>query len=200
MKHASSPWPGVSRETSARLERFAELALTWNRTINLVSRKDEAQLRERHIGDSLNLLPLLPAGVCRAIDLGSGGGFPGLVLAIATGCHFDLIEADQRKAAFLREAARLTEAPVAVHAVRIEALRLPPVRTVTARAVAPLVTLLGWAAPLLAPDGVCVFPKGRTVGEELTQAQTQWHMRVEQWPSPLDPSARFLRLSEIQRV
>jgi len=200
VKHAPSPWPDVSRETSVRLERFAELTLTWNRTINLVSRKDEAQLRERHIGDSLNLLPFLPPDVSRAIDLGSGGGFPGLVLAIVTGCHFDLIEADQRKAVFLREAARVTEAPVTVHAIRIETARLPAAPLVTARAVAPLLTLLGWADPLLAPGGVCVFPKGRTVGEELTQAQTQWHMRVEQWPSPLDPSARFLRLSEIQRV
>jgi 16S rRNA (guanine527-N7)-methyltransferase len=122
------------------------------------------------------------------------------VLAIATGRHFDLVEADQRKAAFLREAARITEAPATVHAVRIEAVRLAPAPLVTARALAPLPVLLGWAVPLLAPGGVCVFPKGRTAEEELTQARRQWHMRVEQWSNPLAPDARILRLSEIARV
>lgn len=199
MKQAESVWSNVSRETAGRLELLAGLALAWNRTINLVSRGDAAHIRERHIADSLQLLPILPAGFDRAIDLGSGGGFPGLVLAIATGRPFDLIESDQRKAAFLREAARLTEAPVQVHAVRIEAAHLRPAPLVTARALAPLSTLLAWAAPLLAHGGVCVFPKGRSLDEELTQARTQWHMRVEQWPSALDPSARILRLSEIMR-
>lgn len=199
MKQPEAIWPNVSRETAARLEQLATLVLAWNRTINLVSRGDAEHLRERHIADSLNLLPLLPDSFDRAIDLGSGAGFPGLVLAIATGRPFELIEADQRKAAFLREAARRTGAPVQVHAIRIETARLPPAPLVTARALAPLSTLLAWAAPLLAPGGVCVFPKGRSVDEELTQARTQWHMRVEQWPSPLDPSARILRLSEIMR-
>ena len=199
VKHPGATWPNVSRETADRLGRLADLALAWNKTINLVSRGDAAHIRERHIADSLQLLPFLPESFARAIDLGSGGGFPGLVLAIATGRPFDLIEADQRKAAFLREAARLTAAPVQVHAVRIEAASLPPAPLITARALAPLSTLLAWAVPLLAPGGVCVFPKGRSVDEELTQARTQWHMRVEQWPSALDPSARILRLSEIMR-
>lgn len=190
----------VSRETADRLDRFLTLVLAWNRTINLVGKQDEAQLRQRHLEDSLALLPHLPEGFERAIDLGSGGGFPGLVLAIATGRHFDLVEADQRKAAFLREAARITGAPASVHAVRIETARLPPAPLVTARALAPLPTLLAWAAPLLAPGGVCVFPKGRTAGEELTEARRQWHMRVEQWSNPLAPDARILRLSEISRV
>lgn len=199
MKQPRLGWQDVSRETSDRLERFGDLVLSWNRTINLVSRRDEAQLRDRHIADSLNLLAYLPSGFDRAIDLGSGGGFPGLVLAIATGRPFDLVEADQRKAAFLREAARVVAAPVRVFPERIEAVRVPPAPLVTARALAPLSTLLAWATPLLAPGGVCVFPKGRSAAEELTQAQTEWHMRVEQWPSALDPSARILRLSEITR-
>lgn len=150
--------------------------------------------------DSLNLLPHLPTHFTHATDLGSGGGFPGLVLAIATGRPFALVEADQRKAAFLREAARVTDAPVTIHAVRAETVKLPPAPLITARALAPLPVLLTWAAPLLLPSGSCVFPKGRTAEEELTAAQTQWHMRIEQWPSPLDPSARILRLSEISRV
>jgi len=120
-------------------------------------------------------------------------------LAIATRRPFDLIEADQRKAAFLREAARQLDAPVRVHAVRIEAALLTPAPLITARALAPLPTLLAWAAPLLAPGGVCVFPKGRNADQELTEALAGWHMRVEQWPSALDPSAKILRLSEITR-
>lgn len=201
MKSTPPPIPfPVSRETADRLDRFLTLVLTWNRTINLVARQDERQLRERHLQDSLNLLPYLPADFTHAIDLGSGGGFPGLVLAIATGRRFDLVEADQRKAAFLREAGRITAAPVTVHADRIERLHLSPAPLVTARALAPLSTLLAWAHPLLEAGGVAVFPKGRTANEELTQARLQWHMRVEQWSNPLALDARILRLSEISRV
>ena len=194
------PVPAVSRETAERLDQFVALVLAWNRTINLIGKQDAAQIRARHLDDSLALLPHLPEGFARAIDLGSGGGFPGLVLAIATGRPFDLVESDQRKAAFLREAARVTNAPATVHAARIEAVRLAPAPLVTARALAPLATLLDWATPLLAPGGVCVFPKGRTAEQELTQAREQWHMRVEQWSNPLAPDARILRLSEISRV
>ncbi len=199
MKQRPGDPSAVSRETADRLDRFAALILTWNRTINLISKNDERHIHERHIRDSLTLLPYLPDGFSSAIDLGSGAGFPGLVLAIVTGLPFDLVEADKRKAAFLREAARITAAPVQVHAERIENLTLQPAQLITARALAPLTTLLTWATPLLTRDGVCVFPKGRTAEEELTTATRQWQMRIEQWPSPLDPFARILRLSEISR-
>jgi 16S rRNA (guanine527-N7)-methyltransferase len=199
VKH-DGDWPGiVSRETADKLDSFLDLVLTWNRTINLVSKADADNLRSRHLNDSLSLLPHLPTDFEQAIDMGSGAGFPGMVLALATGRHFHLIEADKRKAAFLREAKRITQAPVTIHAQRIEHLVLPKVPLITARALAPLATLLAWAAPLLAPGGHCVFPKGRTADQELTDAARQWHMRVEQWPSPLDPSAKILRLSEIKR-
>lgn len=199
MKQPNPAVPTVSRETADKLDKLAELILAWNRTINLISKNDEQHIVDRHIADSLALLPYLPSGFIRAIDLGSGAGFPGLVLAIATGSPFDLIEADQRKAAFLREAARLTQAPVRIHAIRIEASTITPAPLVTARALAPLKTLLAWATPLLAPGGFALFPKGRNAEQELTDARTQWHMHVEQWPNPLDPSARILRLSEITR-
>ena len=199
MKHHATAGVVVSRETTDKLDRLTDLILAWNRTINLISKRDEPHIADRHIADSLALLPYLPADFPRAIDLGSGAGFPGLVLAIATGRHFDLVEADKRKAAFLREAGRLTQAPVTVHAERIERATIPPAPLITARALAPLSTLLEWATPLLSDGGVCLFPKGRTSNQELTDAARQWHMRVEQWPSPLDPSARILRLSEIMR-
>lgn len=200
VKHEVAQGVSDSRETLDRLHTYADLVLRWNRTINLIARGDEPNIWTRHVQDSLNLLPYLPDGFSHAIDLGSGGGFPGLVLAIATGKPFALVESDQRKAAFLREAARATGATATIHAIRAESLHLPPAPVVTARALAPLATLLAWAAPCLTPGGICLFPKGRTVDEELTAARTQWHMRVEQWPSPLDPDARILRLSEISRV
>ena len=199
MKQNPAPSFVVSRETADKLDIFIAFVLAWNRTVNLISKNDEPQIRQRHLQDSIALLPHLPSDFERAIDLGSGAGFPGLVLAIATGRPFALVEADKRKAAFLREAARATGTAVTVHAERIEHLTLTPASLITARALAPLTTLLTWATPFLAPGGVCVFPKGRTAEEELTKAASQWHMRVERWPNPLDPSAQILRLSEISR-
>lgn len=193
------PEPGVSRETEARLAVFAQLLLRWTGRINLIAAADRPRLWERHIADSLQLVPLLPP-VARAIDLGSGGGFPGLVLAIATGIAFDLVEADQRKAAFLREAARATAAPVTVHAARIESLRLAPAGLVTARALAPLPRLLGWAAPLLAPGGILLLPKGAGAADELTAARAEWHMTARAVPSRTDPAATILHLSDLRRV
>jgi len=190
----------VSRETQTMLERYVELLLQWNRTINLISRKDEAVVWDRHVVDSLALMPLLPADFTHAVDLGSGGGLPGIVLAICTGKPFHLVESDQRKCAFLREAARALDLRVTVHAARIEAVQLPPAPLITARALAPLTVLLGWSARLLAPGGICVFPKGRSVDEELTAAVSEWHMKVESVTSPTDHAARILRISEIERV
>ncbi len=199
MKHHSIS-NDISRETSAALERFAALLLRWNRTVNLVARKDEQRLWERHIADSLQLAALMQPVSERAIDLGSGAGFPGLPLALATGVHFDLIEADQRKAAFLREAARVTGASALVHATRIETARIDPAPLITARALAPLPKLLGLAAPLLKAGGICLFLKGANVQAELTDAATQWHMDVDILPSQTAPEACILRISDLSRV
>jgi 16S rRNA (guanine527-N7)-methyltransferase len=136
----------------------------------------------------------------RAIDLGSGAGFPGLILAIATGVPFDLIEADQRKAAFLREAARITSAPARVHATRVEAADIPPALLITARALAPLPKLLSLAAPLLAPAGTCLFLKGTSARSELTDAEREWHMQVDSISSRTAPGARILRITDLSRV
>jgi 16S rRNA (guanine527-N7)-methyltransferase len=108
-----------------------------------------------------------------------------------------LVESDQRKAAFLREAARTVQAPVVVHPERVERVRIEPAPLITARAVAALPTLLRWAVRLLAPGGLCIFPKGRNVEDELTAATAEWNMRVERFPSPTDSSATILRISKI---
>jgi 16S rRNA (guanine527-N7)-methyltransferase len=190
----------VSRETTEALERFTALLLRWNQTVNLIARKDESCLWQRHIADSLQLTTLMQPMPERAIDLGSGAGFPGLVLALATGVHFDLIEADQRKAAFLREAVRVTGASAQVHATRIETTRLPPASLLTARALAPLPALLDLATPLLAAGGICLFLKGANVQAELTDAARRWHMQVESLPSQTASEARILRISDLTRV
>jgi 16S rRNA (guanine527-N7)-methyltransferase len=200
VKHRPGEGAPVSRETRLRLEVYAGLLTKWNRKINLIGRQTEPDLWRRHVEDSLQLMPYMPATATRAIDLGSGGGFPGLVLAIATGIAFDLVESDQRKCAFLREVAAATGAPATIHAVRIEAAQLEPAELVTARALAPVADLLPLAARLLAPTGVALFLKGARAEQELTAAQTQWHMRVERYPSVTDPNGVILRLSEVQRA
>jgi 16S rRNA (guanine527-N7)-methyltransferase len=190
----------VSREAFGALHQFAAVLSRWNRTVNLIAPGDEPVLWKRHIADSLQLAPLMQPLPLRAIDLGTGAGFPGLVLALATGVPFDLVEADQRKAAFLREAARATDAPVRVHAVRIEAANLAPSPLITARALAPLPRLLALAAPLLAKGGQCLFLKGANGRAELTQAESEWHMRAEVIPSQTAVGASILRITDISRV
>lgn len=187
----------TTAQARARLDRFAALLLRWNRTLNLVAAKDEAVLWRRHVEDSLQLAPLMPAGVERAIDLGSGGGFPGLVLAIATGVRFELIESDHRKAAFLRSAVLETGAPAMVHDCRIEEARLVPAGLVTARALAPLPRLLTLAAPLLAPEGVCLLLKGAALDEEVAAAGQDWAMTLERRPSVTGNGA-VLRVSGLR--
>jgi 16S rRNA (guanine527-N7)-methyltransferase len=194
------PAPEISNETAERLELYAGLLLRWNARINLISRRDETRIMDRHVADALQLVPLIPAHTARAIDIGSGGGLPGLVLAIATGIPFDLIESDKRKAAFLREAARETAAPATVHAVRIEDAGLAPAPLITARALAPVARILDLAAHLLTPNGVFLLPKGRNADQELTDAKRKWNMRVEAFPSRTDPGGTLLRLSEVARA
>ena len=200
MKHRSTEDPGFDPATMQRLEAFAALLLRWNPRINLIARADEPVLWERHILDAVQLAPLLPAPAEDLIDLGSGAGFPGLILALVTDWTVHLVEADQRKSSFLREAVRITRASAVVHATRAEAVSLPPCAVVTARAVAPLSRLLALAAPLLRPSGLCLFPKGRTVEDELTAASHEWHMHVERFPSRTSSTATLLRLREIRRV
>lgn len=191
----------MTPDLPTRLAAFKALLLTWNARINLVSAGDAANLDQRHIADSLQLLPLLPPRGCCA-DLGSGAGFPGLVLAAAEPERaWHLVESDRRKAAFLAEAARsMNLRNVTIHAGRIEATTLPPITALTARALAPLDVLLGHAARFLAPGGVAIFPKGRGVEAELTEARQGWTLRAERVPSATDAAATILRLSEIARA
>ncbi len=183
-----------------KLRRLAELVAKWSAKINLVSKHDLPHLWERHIQDSLALLPHIPTGTAAATDLGSGAGFPGLVLALETNIPFTLIESDSRKAAFLIDAARQLAAPVTVLNCRIEAAKLPPAPLITARALAPLDKLLALATPHLAPDGICLFPKGQSFEAELSAAETHWRMTVERCKNPFNPQACILKLGQIQHA
>ena len=194
-----APLSVLDPAATARLDALIDLLLRWNSRINLVADRDPAAIRSRHIADSLQLLPLLPAGAGPFADLGSGGGFPGLVLAIAGPRPAHLVESDRRKAAFLTDAAaRLGLRHVQVHARRIEDANLPPLAAVTARALAPLRALLPDAARLLAPGGVAIFPKGRAAEAELTEALPHWTLIAERFASRTDPEATIFRLSDIR--
>ncbi len=201
MKQPDDVLAGVSRETEARLRDYLSLLLRWNTRINLIAKAEAEAAWARHVLDSAQLAPLLPDEPGPLVDLGSGAGFPGLVLALLSGRDTHLVESDRRKCAFLQEAARLLGLTgVTIHPSRIDAARLPLAAIVSARALAPLPALLGHAHRILAPGGIALFPKGRTATEELTAAAADWTMRIERFPSRTDPDSTILRLSEIRPV
>ena len=189
----------VSRETLSRLEAYAALLTQWSTRINLVGRETLPDLWRRHILDSAQLRPLIPDSARSLIDLGSGAGFPGLVLAILGVPGVELVEADSRRCAFLREAARITEAKVTLRPCRIQAVPPHPVDVVTARACAPLDRLLELAEPFLSLSTLCLFPKGERFEEELTLVREGWTMSVSVEQSLSDRRGVILRLQQVAR-
>src|SRR5262249_46335936 len=191
---------GVSRETLGRLEGYAALLAKWQKAINLVAGDSLSDLWRRHMLDSAALLPLIPEGSRVLVDLGSGAGFPGLVLAILGVPEVHLVESDARKCAFLTEGARLfAPSSVRVHRGRIEDIEPIVADVVTARALADLDRLLGFAARFLRPDGVCLFLKGKSAADELTLASQTWTMAVERFPNPAESSGIILRIKDLHR-
>lgn len=190
---------GVSRETMERLQAYADLLMAWSDRINLVGRSTLDDPWRRHFLDSVQLLPLIPPATKSLIDLGSGAGFPGLVLAILGVSGIELVEADSRKAAFLREAARISGAEVAIRGCRIEAVPAHKADVVTARGCAPLDRLLALAERFIGPQTTCVFPKGARAEEELTAARKAWTMTVSRHPSRADPAGCVLLLQQVVR-
>jgi 16S rRNA (guanine527-N7)-methyltransferase len=202
--HAFALTP-VSRETTELLDQFVELMLPWTQRTNLIASSTVPTVWTRHIADSLQLLALAPEAKCW-IDLGSGAGFPGLVIACALagrpGAMVHLIESNGKKAAFLREAANRLQLPVEVAAVRIEDfVKNSDVRpdVVTARALAPLDRLLDLAQPLLTKGTVGLFSKGQDVEGELTKASKYWNIESELVPSKTNPQARIVVVRGLHR-
>jgi 16S rRNA (guanine527-N7)-methyltransferase len=189
----------VSRETFARLEAYAELLTRWSARINLVGRDTLPDLWRRHVLDSAQLYRFIPSAATQLIDLGSGAGLPGLVLAILGVPGVELVEADSRKAVFLQEAARVTKTEVKIRPCRIQAVAPHPVDVVTARACAPLDRLLDLAAPFLAAHTLCLFPKGERFNEELTVSRKAWTMSVSVEQSLSDRRGVVLQLQQVAR-
>ncbi len=183
---------GVSRETLERLRVLGEALRRWNQRINLVSASTLPDMWRRHFLDSAQIVPLIPHEARILVDLGSGAGFPGLVIAAMTSLEVHLVERHGRKATFLQEVMRLTGIKATVHVTDAKALRLPPADVVTARAFAPLVEICPLAHGILRPDGVSVLLKGRNASKELTLAQKTWTMRVESLVSQTDPMGVIL--------
>jgi 16S rRNA (guanine527-N7)-methyltransferase len=188
----------VSRETWNRLDQFAEMLLTWQNTRNLVASSTIPRLWTRHVADSLQLLAAAP-DARKWADLGAGAGFPGLVIACELagehGAEVHLVESVQKKAAFLRAVVTELALPAIVHTQRIEEFVAKPPESldaVTARALAPLDRLIGYAIPLLKRGAVGVFPKGQDVEAELTQASKSWNIEAELVLSKTDPRGRIV--------
>ncbi len=189
----------VSRETIERLQAYVALLEKWNRRINLVSPQSLGDVWRRHILDSAQLFPLLPPGTERLVDLGSGAGLPGLILAILGVPEVHLIESDSRKCAFLIEAARVTGATAKVHAVRIEQAPSLAADVVTARALTSLAGLLDYAERFLRPGGSCYFLKGVQWTAELAHAERGRNLRVTCYPSLSDAAGSIVKLETIAR-
>jgi 16S rRNA (guanine527-N7)-methyltransferase len=188
----------VSRETAERLDGFIELLLKWQRITHLVATNSVPNVWTRHVADSLQLIDLAPEARTW-VDFGSGGGFPGLVIACALAqtpeARVHLVESNAKKAAFLREAIRLTKAPAVVHPMRIENFVESfgeRADVVTARALAPLKVLLDQSFGLLESGGQGIFPKGQDVEAELTEAAKYWNMRASLAPSRTDSKGRIV--------
>jgi 16S rRNA (guanine527-N7)-methyltransferase len=190
---------GVSRETLDRLERFDALLLKWQARINLIGPGTIPDRWRRHFLDSAQLAALATGD--RWIDLGSGAGFPGLVLAAMDVGAVTLYESDLRKAAFLQEAILHLDLRARVERKRIETVTAAgPADVITARALAPLALLLDLAHRFAGPETILLLPKGQDVDSELTEATKYWSMEVDRHPSQSDPKGVILRLQRLRRV
>lgn len=205
MTHLQVAGLDVSRETSEKLDSYVALIQKWNKAINLISRSSEADIWQRHIADSAQLAQHLPSGPRLWLDLGSGAGLPGIVLAIiaaevAPSLRFELVEVDQRKATFLRQVSRELGLNVTVLTERIEALTPRLADVVSARALASLSDLCNFAERHLDADGIAIFLKGAGAETEIEVAQKKWSFNLESFPSKTSADALVLKLKKIRHV
>ncbi|MDF3349885.1 16S rRNA (guanine(527)-N(7))-methyltransferase RsmG [Sulfitobacter sp. KE34] len=193
----------VSRETFEKLKAFAELVRKWNPKINLVSKDSLNDLWSRHILDSVQIFELVP-GPGKWVDLGSGGGFPGIVISILNQeeRNFDvvMVESDQRKSAFLRTAIRELDLAAKVKTERIEELECLEADVLSARALADLTKLLGFAELHLKRGGIALFPKGQSWQREDLEARQDWNYDLETVTSKTNSDAAILKIKDIARV
>jgi 16S rRNA (guanine527-N7)-methyltransferase len=193
---------GVSRETLARLKAYVGLLEDWNSRQNLVSAASLADVWQRHVWDSAQLVAYVPENARRLADLGSGAGFPGLVLAelLRDRVKVTLFESTAKKCTFLREIGGRLGLNLEIRNTRVEETAYEPFDIVTARACAPLDKLLRYAQHFSGPKTVCLFLKGQNVGSELTEARKSWKVTLQQHPSLTDPSGSILEIRELAHV
>jgi 16S rRNA (guanine527-N7)-methyltransferase len=195
---------GVSRESLERLIILEKLLLTWQTHINLISPATIPDLWNRHFVDSLQILPLIPKATKAIADLGSGGGFPGLVLAATQNAEVHFYESNTKKTAFLQEALRHMKIKGSVHRQRLEPMQapreMPNVQLVTARAFAPLPLLLSLAEPFMRDGAKALFHKGQECHNELNEAAKSWKISYDMHPSVTDSHSVILEIKEIAHV
>jgi 16S rRNA (guanine527-N7)-methyltransferase len=195
----------VSRETLDALRAFDSLVQRWNPAINLVSKASLRHLWQRHILDSAQVFSLCPTEALSWVDLGSGGGFPGIVVAILArelkpALRVGLVESDQRKATFLRQACQSLDLSATVVSKRIEALEPLNADVISARALAPLTILIGFAEQHVAQNGVAIFPKGARFADEISEARSVWSFDVDIKQSLSEAEAAILVIRNIHRA
>lgn len=195
----------VSCETRHRLGLYVDLLLKWTTRINLVAPSSVPHVWQRHILDSQQLFEYAPQSARHWLDLGSGGGLPGAVIAIlaaeaAPDMRVTCVEADLRKAVFLRVVSRETGVEFGILASRIEEVAPQCADVVSARALAPLPDLLAYALPHLAPQGICLFPKGNRHLSEIESAQKDWQFELTSYSSKTNPSSAVLRIGALSRA
>ncbi len=195
----------VSRETIDCLEAYLELLKKWNPAINLVAKSTIDQAWDRHFIDSAQVFSKAPETPEIWCDIGSGGGFPGLVCAVlakelSPETQFILIESDKRKSAFLITVTQALDLNAKVLAQRIEAAEPAKANVLTARALAPLDKLLEFSERHLRPGGNALFLKGASFRDEISESLKNWQFSYEEWPSVTDPAAAVLRIGDIDRV
>jgi len=199
-REAALAFMAASDALSRRLDLYYALLARWRKITNLISESTFSDVWTRHFADCQQLRALAPSAL-RWLDLGSGAGFPGMVIAIALadthGAEIHCVESDQRKCAFLRAVASATGAPARIHATRIEAIEIediPNIEAVTARALAPLPRLIDYASPWLHRGAVGIFPRGRTAEAQVETLDVNPQFQIETLPSKIDPAARIARV------
>ena len=190
----------VSRETIEKLEIYISLLQQWNKKINLVSQQGMDQVWKRHVYDSFQLIRYLDSSVKSIADLGSGGGFPGLILALSTDIPVILIESDMRKTIFLREVLRQTKTQATVLCQRIENVNAISADVVTARALTSLTQLLEFSKNILNKNGYCLFLKGRSVNLEIEEAQKNWKINYKTFSSQTNADGVIVKINQFERV
>ena len=189
----------VSRETLDKLYLYESLLRKWQSKINLIGPSTVDHIWHRHFLDSAQLMPLIPSRETIIVDIGSGAGFPGLVLAILGYCHVHLVESDQRKCAFLKEVARQTQTGISIHHQRIEQFSLPHIDIITSRACSSLSKLINMLWHLMEKNPICLFHKGKKYTKELEEL-TGWSYHLNVRPSQTDDSGVILEFSNITRA